>query len=73
MVVRVEPFDHLQRGNIDTTLLVSTAHGEVFIDAVEVRATVTLGNSLEESLSVLGVKKLFEGCEVIQLTPKSWM
>ncbi len=38
VVVGVEPLDHLQGGDIDTILLVATAHGEVLVDGVELGA-----------------------------------
>jgi hypothetical protein len=46
VVVRVEPFYHLQARNIDTLLLEATTHGEVFIDRVELVLCVPLGDSL---------------------------
>ncbi|KAI6768810.1 hypothetical protein HG531_010999 [Fusarium graminearum] len=48
VVVRVEPLDHLQRGDIDTLLLVTTAHGEVLVNGVKAILGVSLGNGLEE-------------------------
>jgi hypothetical protein len=52
VVVRVEPLDHLEGGDIDTLLLETTAHGEVLIDSVEVVLGVTLGDSSEELVVV---------------------
>lgn len=46
VVVGVEPLDHLEGGDIDTTLLMATAHGEVLIERGELLGGVTLGNSL---------------------------
>lgn len=51
MVVRVEPFDHLQGWNIDTLLLQTTAHGKVLINLVELVLGVSLWNSLVECVS----------------------
>lgn len=50
VVVGVEPLHHLQAGNIDTALLVATAHGEVLIDLVQAILGVTLGNGLYNHL-----------------------
>lgn len=46
VVVAVEPLHHLQGRDIDTALLVATAHGEVLIDGSELLRGVTLGNGL---------------------------
>lgn len=46
VVVGVEPLDHLQRRDIDTLLLVTTAHGEVLVNAVKAILGVSLGNGL---------------------------
>lgn len=46
VVVGVEPLDHLQTGDIDTSLLVTTAHGEVLVNTVETILGVSLGNGL---------------------------
>lgn len=46
VVVGVKPLNHLEGGDIDTTLLVATAHGEVLIERGELLGSVTLGNSL---------------------------
>lgn len=51
VVVGVKPLNHLQTGNIDTTLLVTTTHGKVFIDAVETGAAVALRDGLESKNS----------------------
>jgi hypothetical protein len=51
MVVRVEPFDHLQGWDIDTLLLQTTAHGKVLINLVELVLGVSLWNSLVECVS----------------------
>jgi len=48
VVVRVEPLNHLQGGDIDTLLLETTAHGEVLIERVEVVLAVALGDDTEE-------------------------
>jgi hypothetical protein len=72
VVVRVEPLDHLQAGDIYTTLLMSTAHGEVFIYGVEVRVAVALGHGLEKYL--VSNEGVTVGEDVgSRLTPKSWM
>lgn len=52
VVVRVKPLDHFEGWNIDTILLVATAHGEVLIDLVQ----VVLGVSLWDSLGRMLVK-----------------
>ncbi|KAK1242143.1 hypothetical protein MKX07_000129 [Trichoderma sp. CBMAI-0711] len=46
VVVGVEPLDHLQGGDVDPTLLVATAHGEVLVNGVK----AILGVSLRDSL-----------------------
>ena len=51
VVVGVKPLDHLQGGDIYTALLVATAHGEVFVDGVEVGARVPLRDGLGRSES----------------------
>lgn len=48
VVVAVKPFHHLQRGHINTTLLVTTAHGEVLVEGAQFLSAVTLRNSTEE-------------------------
>lgn len=47
VVVGVEPLDHLQTGDINALLLVTTAHGEVLVDGVEAILGVALGNGAE--------------------------
>jgi hypothetical protein len=70
VVVGVEPLDHLQRGNIDTLLLVTTAHGEVLVNGVKAILGVSLGNSLK----VVGQQMLFYDSKVREIhTPKSWI
>lgn len=49
VVVGVEPLDHLQGGDVDATLLVTTAHGEVLVDGVE----TILGVAVRDSTEVL--------------------
>jgi hypothetical protein len=56
MVVCIEPFNHLQRWDIDTLLLETTTHGEVFIDRVEVIFSVSLWDSLDGNVSVFNMK-----------------
>lgn len=51
MVVRVEPFDHLQGWDIDTLLLEATTHGEVLINLVELVLGISLWNSLMKCVS----------------------
>jgi len=51
MVVRVEPFDHLQGWDIDTLLLQTTAHGKVLIDLVELVLGISLWDSLVKCVS----------------------
>jgi hypothetical protein len=46
VVVGVKPLDHLQSRNVNTVLLVTTAHSKVFIDTVQLGAGVTLRNGL---------------------------
>lgn len=46
VVVGVEPLDHLQTGDIDASLLVATAHGEVLVNSVKAILGVALRNSL---------------------------
>lgn len=46
VVVGVKPLDHLQRGDIDASLLVATAHGKVLVNSVQAILGVTLGDSL---------------------------
>lgn len=46
VVVGVKPLDHFQTGNINTALLVATAHGEVLVNSVKAILGVTLGNGL---------------------------
>lgn len=46
VVVGIEPLDHLQAGNIDASLLVTTAHGEVLVNGVKTILGVSLGNGL---------------------------
>lgn len=53
VVVRVEPLDHLEGWNIDTILLVATAHGEVLINLVQVVLGVSLWDSLYEILAAV--------------------
>jgi hypothetical protein len=53
VVVGVEPLDHFQAGDINATLLVSTAHGEVLVDGVKAILGVTLGNGLHDLLDIL--------------------
>lgn len=53
VVVRVEPLDHLERWNINTILLVATAHGEVLIDLVQVVLGVSLWDSLGDMLAII--------------------
>lgn len=62
MVVRVEPLDHLQSGDIDTVLLVTTAHGEVLIERVQVVLAVALRDGTEE---LVVVKDLIVESEVV--------
>lgn len=50
VVVGVEPLDHFQAGNIDTLLLVATAHGKVLVNGVQAILSVSLGNSLSDRL-----------------------
>jgi len=52
VVVRVEPLDHFQTGDINALLLETTAHGEVLIERVEVVLGVTLGDGSEELVVV---------------------
>lgn len=47
VVVGVKPLDHLQRRNINTSLLVTTTHGEVLVNLVKAILGVTLRNGLE--------------------------
>ncbi|KUI73961.1 hypothetical protein VM1G_11931 [Cytospora mali] len=47
VVVGVKPLDHLQSRNVNTVLLVTTTHGKVFIDTVQLGAGITLRNSLD--------------------------
>ena len=56
VVVRVEPLDHLKGWNIDTILLVATAHGEVLIDLVQVVLGVSLWDSLYDMLAIVSIK-----------------
>jgi len=49
VVVRVEPLDHLQRGDIDALLLVATAHGKVLVNGVKAILGVSLGNGLKDT------------------------
>jgi hypothetical protein len=44
VIVGVKPFDHLQARHIDAILLVTTAHGEVLVNAVQAGAGIPLGN-----------------------------
>ena len=53
VVVGVKPLDHLKGGDIDTALLVATAHGKVLIERRELLAGVTLGDGLKDSVLVL--------------------
>lgn len=46
VVVGVKPLNHLQRGDIDASLLVATAHGEVLVNSVKAILGVALGDSL---------------------------
>lgn len=46
VVVGVKPLNHLQGGDIDTTLLVATAHGKVLIERGELLLGVAFRNSL---------------------------
>ena len=48
VVVAVEPLDHLQGGDIDASLLVTTTHGKVGVKGVEVVLAVTLGDDVEQ-------------------------
>jgi len=48
VVVGVKPLYHLQSGDIDTLLLVATAHSEVLVNAVESGVGITLRNGLME-------------------------
>jgi hypothetical protein len=48
VVVGVKPLNHLQSGDIDTSLLVATAHGEVLIERGELLLGVAFGNGIEE-------------------------
>jgi len=47
VVVGVEPLNHFQTGNIDTILLVTTAHSKVLIESGQLGARVTLRDSVE--------------------------
>lgn len=51
MVVRVEPLNHLQRWDIDTLLLETTAHSKVLINSVELVLGVPLWDSLLDGLA----------------------
>ena len=46
VVVGVKPLNHLETGDIDTLLLVATAHGEVLINGIKTILGVTVGDSL---------------------------
>lgn len=46
VVVGIKPLNHLQRGDVDASLLVATAHGEVLVNSVKTILGVTLRNSL---------------------------
>jgi hypothetical protein len=46
MVVRVEPLDHLEGGDVHTALLVATAHGKVLIERGKLLRGVPFGDSL---------------------------
>lgn len=64
VVVRVEPLDHLEGGDINALsgLLETTAHGEVLVKSVEVVLGVTLGDGTEE---LVVVKDLIVESEVV--------
>ena len=47
VVVRVEPLHHLQRRNINTVFLVSSAHGEALVDGTQVVLAVSLRDDIE--------------------------
>ena len=70
VVVGVKPLNHLQGGNIDTILLVTTAHSEVLIKGVQVVLAVALGDSTEELVVVqeLIVESKVVGGDVLKST-----
>ncbi len=47
VVVGVKPLDHLQAGNVDTVLLMATAHGEVLVNGIQLGAGIALGDTLK--------------------------
>lgn len=77
VVVRVEPLDHLESGDVNSTLLVATAHGEVLISSIELLRCVTLGDSLSSKKGELLAGKCYVrprvGRPKLKLTLKSWM
>lgn len=70
VVVGVKPLNHLQGGDIDTILLVTTAHSEVLIKGVQVVLAVALGDSTEELVVVqeLIVESKVVGGDVLKST-----
>lgn len=53
VVVRVEPLNHLEGWNIDTILLVATAHSKVLVNLVQVVLGVSLRDSLCDILAAV--------------------
>lgn len=72
VVVGVKPLDHLEGGDIDTALLVATAHGEVLIERGELLLGVAFGNGLlwERWVSKQAREQL---TDKEKLTLKNWM
>jgi hypothetical protein len=47
VVVGIKPLDHLQSGDVNVALLVTTAHSEVLVNTVQTVLGITLGNGLQ--------------------------